>query len=124
MAHVLVVDDDRAIRGLLRSVFQRDGYAVEEADDGMEALEKLRERAYDAVLLDLMMPRMNGWEVLNRLAADDPSRLSCVIVISAALPKKRLSAAQEAAVYAVIQKPFDLQALRAVVRRCVEGDAD
>ena len=120
-AHILVVDDDNAIRGLLRSVLRRDGYAVEEASDGVEALEKLRERPYDAVLLDLMMPRMNGWEVLEQLSADDPSRLSCVIVISAALPKKGLSPEHETAVFSVIPKPFDLEALRTVVRHCVEG---
>jgi CheY-like chemotaxis protein len=123
MADVLVVDDDQAIRGLLRSVLRRDGHAVEEAVDGVEALEKLRDHAYAAVLLDLMMPRMNGWEVLNQIEAEDPRRLECVIVISAALPKKGLPPGHESAVFAVIPKPFDLEALRDVVRRCVEGEA-
>jgi CheY-like chemotaxis protein len=122
MADVLVVDDDQAIRGLLRSVLRRDGHAVDEAVDGVEALEKLQGRAYGAVLLDLMMPRMNGWEVLDRLREDEPSRLGCVIVISAALPKKSLPAEQEAAVYAMVAKPFDLADLRALVERCLAGE--
>ena len=122
MADVLVVDDDQSIRGLLRSVLRRDGYSVEEAADGVEALEKLRDRRYSAVLLDLMMPRMNGWEVLDQIAAEDATRLSCVIVVSAALPKKGLQEEHESSVFAVIPKPFDLEALREVVRRCVEGE--
>ena len=120
MANVLVVDDDGAIRGLLRSVLRRDGYMVEEAADGVEALEKMRDRAFGAILLDLMMPRMNGWEVLDQLAREDRGRFGCIIVLSAALPKKGLQHGQQRSVYAMIPKPFNVDDLRAAVRGCVE----
>jgi CheY-like chemotaxis protein len=121
MTEVLVVEDDEAIRGLLRSVLRRDGYAVAEAADGVEGLEKMREHAYDVVLLDLMMPRMNGWEVLDELARDAAEQLACVIVISAALPKKPLHPEHESAVYAVLPKPFELDEVRRTIRQCVEA---
>lgn len=121
MAEVLVVEDDEAIRGLLRSVLRRDGYAVAEARDGVEALEKMREHTFAVVLLDLMMPRMNGWEVLDVLARDAAAQLACVIVISAALPKKPLPPEHQSAVFGMLPKPFDLEQVRTLVRQCVDG---
>jgi CheY-like chemotaxis protein len=121
MADVLVVDDDAAIRRLITSVLQRGGHSVELAEDGVQALEKLHARVYAAVILDLMMPRVTGWDVLDRLAKDDPSRLRCFIVLSAAIPRKGLTPEREAQVYAVLSKPFDVEILTDTIRACVDG---
>jgi DNA-binding response OmpR family regulator len=66
-ATVLVVDDDREIRSALADILRDEGYVVREACDGMEALESIAVAKPDLLLLDLMMPVMNGWEVLQSL---------------------------------------------------------
>ncbi|TYP74020.1 response regulator transcription factor [Paenibacillus methanolicus] len=67
MAQILVVDDDPHIRELVRVIMQREGYAVAEAADGMEALERMKASAADLVILDIMMPRMDGWALCKEL---------------------------------------------------------
>ncbi|MFB9329931.1 response regulator transcription factor [Paenibacillus aurantiacus] len=67
MAHILVVDDDPHIRELVRVILQRDGNTVVEAADGMEALERMEVSAADLVILDIMMPRMDGWALCKEL---------------------------------------------------------
>ena len=104
---VLVVDDDAAIRRLLMATLSRSGYVVCEAKNGREALDEMRAGRSDLVVLDLMMPEMNGWEVLAVRAADETLRRIPVIVISA----NRGPAIAEAVangICALLPKPFDL----------------
>lgn len=110
---VLVVDDDATIREALAIVLAEEGYEVRVAEDGRAALEVLRDWRPDVILLDLMMPVMDGWtfhQEQRRLenAADVP-----VIVLSGARDA-RASAEQVGAV-AAIAKPFDLDVLLARV---------
>ena len=77
------MDDIEANRVLLSSRLERQGYVVATAENGREALEKLRTVPFDLVLLDIMMPVMDGYEVLQRLKADDVLRHIPVIMISA-----------------------------------------
>lgn len=67
MAQILVVDDDPHIREMVRVIMQREGYAVAEAADGVEALERMEASAADLVILDVMMPRMDGWALCKEL---------------------------------------------------------
>jgi DNA-binding response OmpR family regulator len=67
MNMILVVDDDSHVRELVRIFLQREGFAVVEAIDGVEALEQLATRKADLVILDLMMPQMDGWELCRQL---------------------------------------------------------
>src|SRR5438067_1075788 len=67
MARVLVAEDDDLIRNLLRAVIERKGCDVVLAGDGAEALALLRQRTFDLLILDLMMPVMNGYEVITQL---------------------------------------------------------
>lgn len=104
---VLVVDDDAAIRRLIMASLSRSGYVVCEAKNGREALEEMRAGRSDLVVLDLMMPEMNGWEVLAVRATDEALRRIPVIVISA----NRGPAIAEAVangICALLPKPFDL----------------
>ena len=70
MGYILVVDDDPHIRELVRVILQKEGYMAEEAVDGQAALEKMTESAADMVVLDIMMPNMDGWELCKRLRED------------------------------------------------------
>ena len=79
---ILVVDDDSTNRILLAANLEEQGYTVEQAEDGLQALERLRTRSFDVVLLDLLMPKMDGFQVLERLKESPSHRELPVIVIS------------------------------------------
>ena len=80
---LLVVDDIEANRDMLSRRLERQGYVVATAENGRQALEMLRAETFDLVLLDVMMPEMDGYEVLHRLKADEALRNIPVIMISA-----------------------------------------
>ena len=80
---ILIVDDDDAIRALLRTILQRRGLAADSARDGNEALECLARSRYAVMLLDLMMPRESGWDVLGEIARWPLNRRPIIIVLTA-----------------------------------------
>ena len=106
---VLVADDDPAIRALVSRVFVRRGYEVSSAFDGADAIERLDEGSFDLLVLDLMMPRVDGVGVINHLATRDAPK-PAIVVMTAAVPDilRRLPRDQ---VVRVISKPFDLDQL-------------
>jgi two-component system response regulator PilR (NtrC family) len=113
-----VVEDDPAIRRLVGMVLQRQGYRIEAAADGLEAVIKLGVTDYDVIVLDLMMPNLDGFSFLNTLAENDPDRLRKVIVTSAASPaviRERMRGAP----YTLLPKPFDIHELLETVRSCI-----
>jgi DNA-binding NtrC family response regulator len=114
---VLVVEDDAAIRRLVKMVLEREGYRVEVASDGLEAVLKLGVMEYAAIILDLMMPNLDGFVLLETLAINDPIRLRRIIVTSAASPaviRERMKGKP----FDVLPKPFDLDDLTRIVRTC------
>lgn len=112
---VLIVDDDDAIRTMVERVLRREKFAVDSARDGWEAIEKLARNDYGAILLDLMMPRIDGLGVLHFLEENRPEMSEAVIVMSANLPGA-VDAAREGRVSRVLEKPFDLHDLIDYVR--------
>ena len=86
MGKILVVDDDDSIRLMVERVLRRANYEVDAARDGLEAIEKLSRNDYSAILLDLMMPRIDGFGVLDYLEEHRPELEPAVIVMSANLP--------------------------------------
>lgn len=115
---VLIVEDDPAIRRLVKMVLQREGYHVDVASDGVEAVLKLGVAEYDVIILDLMMPNLDGFTFMETLAENDPSRLRKIIVTSAASPgviRERMQGSP----FAVLPKPFDIAQLTAFVRSCI-----
>ncbi len=111
MAPVLVVDDETDIRDAVSEVLSEEGYEVASASDGIEALKKARALRPSVVLLDLMMPRMNGWEFCAARRRDPELAAIPVIVLSALGRVSGLDCA------GYIQKPFDLEQLVTAVRR-------
>ncbi len=111
MVLVLVVDDEVDIRQALAEVLSSEGYDVVAAGDGQEALDKARALHPRLVLLDLMMPRMNGWEFRRAQKVDPDVARIPVVVISAFSPQGDLDAE------GYIEKPFDVDQLVSAVRR-------
>lgn len=117
---ILIVEDDPAIRRLVMMVLQRLGYRTDAAADGLEAVLKLGVCDYDVIVLDLMMPNLDGFTFLSTFAENEPERLRKVIVTSAASPaviRERMKGAP----FAVLPKPFDIGELAERVRSCIEA---
>lgn len=117
---VLVVDDDEANRDVLGRRLQRLGYGVIDARDGVEALERMAAGGIDVVLLDVMMPRLDGFAVLERHRADPAIRDIPVIMISALDDMASLVRCIEAGAEDYLTKPFDPVLLKARLGACME----
>ena len=114
MAEVLVVDDDPDILATVSQILEIEGYLVLSARNGQEALGVLDGQHPDVIILDLMMPIMDGWELRRRLA-EHPAATTPVIVVSADRDISRKAASIQADGY--IAKPFDLDDLIEAVSR-------
>ena len=114
---VLLADDNEATCTLITALLHRD-FAVDVANEGHEAIEKLKSRQYAAILLDLLMPLVDGYAVLDFLQKEKPELLSRVFVVTAALSPREMDRLQNYPVRAVIRKPFEVDALQAAVREC------
>jgi DNA-binding response OmpR family regulator len=106
---VLLADDDPAIRPLIVVLCKRLGFICDEAYDGEIALEKIRSAEYVVFLLDLMMPKLNGYQVIEALR--ELPRRPAVIVLTAQGSNQTEAVADGNVVHAVIQKPFDINEL-------------
>lgn len=114
----LVVDDDDPIRAMLAKVVERQNIAVDTARDGLEAIQKLDANEYKLILLDLMMPRVDGYGVLKHINANYPERLQCTIIASA-VPETEIRKRFDLPVFRIHSKPFDLATLIDDIRKCV-----
>jgi CheY-like chemotaxis protein len=119
---VLLADDNEATCTLITALLQAD-FVVDVASDGDEAIEKLKSRQYAAILLDLLMPLVDGYAVLAFLKEHHPGLLRRVLVVTASLSSRHLQRVEEYDVYGVISKPFEVEALQAAVRE-IAGDDD
>ncbi len=113
LGSILVVDDELLNRILIRTNLEEQGYQVEEAADGQEALEKVRARHFDVILLDLLMPVMDGFEVLRQIKSDPALHHIPVIVISAMDEMDSVTRCIEMGAADHLPKPFDPLMLRA-----------
>ena len=115
MKTVLVVDDEPVLRILVREILQDEGYAVIDAADGRSMLEVLEGVHPDLVLMDVMMPGVDGWEAYQilRSGADLPDLP--VVMMSAAVPPSKL----DPSITAFLRKPFDLAELLELVARLI-----
>ena len=120
---ILVIDDDLAIRVLLQAVLKRMKFTVELAEDGQVGLDKLKHDGYDLILLDLMMPRVNGYEFIEQIGRDYPEERPHIIVFTAA-GKRGVEKIPPDAVCNSILKPFDLEKFIEMIGECLEGPHD
>jgi two-component system cell cycle response regulator len=113
---VLVVDDDGVNRLLLSRALERDGHQVRTAANGLEALEALRDGLFDCVLLDVLMPEIDGYQVLERMRSDPKLRRTPVIMISALEDVESVVRCIEMGAEDYLPKPFDPVLLRARIK--------
>lgn len=114
---ILVVDDDGRNRKLLETLLSLDGYAVQSVADGAAALAAVAASPPDAILIDLMMPGMDGFEVVRRLKADPGSAHIPVVMVTAIDDEASRSRLAAAGVAEVIVKPVDRWHLKSCLER-------
>ncbi|MEK6479649.1 sigma-54 dependent transcriptional regulator [Catalinimonas sp. 4WD22] len=118
MAKILIIDDEKAIRGSLKEILEYEKYSVDEAEDGEEGLKKLNREQYDIVLLDIKMPNMDGIEVLQK--AIDAGSSAQFIMISAHGSIETAVEATKIGAYDFIEKPPDLNRLLVTIKNALD----
>lgn len=114
---VLVVDDSEVLRKIVGFNLTKEGFTVEEAKDGVEALEKMKSQKPDLVILDIMMPNLNGFEVLKRMRSDPEMSNVPVIILTAKGGESDAKTALQYGANGFLTKPFSPLKLIEEVRR-------
>ena len=122
-ARILVADDDQSIRQLLCTIVSRERFVVDCVADGIQAIQKLKENRYAVILLDLMMPRASGFEVIDYLKQHPPATKPIVLVITA-YSDPRVKEVDASVVAGVLRKPFEVADLGSLIRLCIKGYFD
>lgn len=125
MSRILIVDDEAPIRALMRATLTMAGHEVKEAAGGEEALEKIKKEEFDLVVLDIMMPVTDGYEVLERIKAI-PSRAMLPVIVVTAKTYESEGIMREMTAGAIdhLAKPFDPEDLEIAVVRALTATDD
>ncbi|HYC91562.1 MAG TPA: response regulator [Thermoanaerobaculia bacterium] len=115
---ILVIDDDPGVRGLLTILFEREGWAVTTAADGEVALEQIARVRPDVVVLDLMLPKRTGLEVIRQIAEQDDGTAEKVLVLTAISEAQLRRLPVDLHVRKLMRKPFDNAELLQSVKAC------
>jgi DNA-binding response OmpR family regulator len=118
---ILIVDDDPSIRGLLRVIAQRAGVLADEARDGAHCLELLHTRVYDLIVLDLAMPRLNGFDVVEHLRRQ---RTRPAVIALTALGSSAFVDLDPEVVHCILRKPFEVDLLTSLIVTTAAGIHD
>jgi DNA-binding response OmpR family regulator len=118
---VLIVEDDWAIRELVDNVLRRAGFQTKTAPNGTEAIAALRDQQFSAIVLDLMMPGITGYDLIMHMRANHVA--VPVVVLTAAVKSLQEALLDPAIVKSVVTKPFELPALEAAVRQACASRA-
>lgn len=121
-SRVLVVDDEPAIRALVAKIVERAGHLVDTARDGAEAIEKLDQTEYAVIVLDLMMPNVDGFGLIDHLKTR-PGVKPAVIVVSAG-DSGALRRLDGAMVHSILRKPFDIDVLGDLITAAVKASEE
>jgi DNA-binding response OmpR family regulator len=115
VTRVLVIDDEAAIRLLCRVNLEAEGMQVDEAADGRAGLDKARQSRPDVILLDVMMPGLDGWQVAEELVGDDRTREIPIVFLTARADFRDRERGLEAGGIAYLTKPFNPVELARVI---------
>lgn len=121
MARILIVDDEPEIVMLAKIMLKREGHEIDEARDGNECLKKLKKEKYDLILLDVMMPGDDGWEVCEKIKADEKTKGMPVVLFTVRTSDDSIERGKEAGAAAQINKPFGIEELMGTVEKVLKG---
>jgi DNA-binding NtrC family response regulator len=117
---ILVVDDEEALRTVLSSELENEGYTIASAGDGDDAINILHDRTFDLVLLDIKMPRVDGFEVLRFIKERFPS--TKVIMLTGFADLKNAIESKKLGAEDFVSKPYDLVDLLTTIERVLSGE--
>jgi len=117
---VLVVDDDIDVRNILTSVLERRGLSVHSAGDGREALDLLAENAYAVIVLDLLLPRVDGFDVLRQLQKGELMQPPPVVLVLTGAPNEVVERLDPQRIHGLVRKPFDPEDLASLIVACAD----
>lgn len=123
MAKILVIDDDEDLRLILRRILEAHGHEVILGEDGLRGLAIAQRQRPDAIVLDVMMPVMDGFEVLDRLLRDDRTRHVPVVMLTALTVTDARERCEEAGAASFVEKPYDPTDLLTTIERVVAAGA-
>ena len=115
---VLVVDDDSDVRDLLTTIFRQRSLVVDTAADGREALELMREHRYTVIILDILMPVLNGFGVLEGMSSIEGQ--SPVVLVLTGADRRTIERLDAQRIHGIVRKPFDPEELASLVAACAE----
>jgi CheY-like chemotaxis protein len=122
MARILIVDDEPDIVMIAKRTLEGLGHETGEARNGNEALKKLKKERFDLILLDVMMPDDNGWEVCRKIKADEKINDIPVVMFTVRTDADDRKTGKEVGAIAQIDKPFGREELIGTVERVLEGN--
>jgi CheY-like chemotaxis protein len=120
LPRILIADDDQSIRQLVCTIIKRERFVVDCAADGAEAIDLLKQHQYSVILLDLMMPRVDGFGVVEYLR-ENPPAIKPIVLIVTAYADQKFKEVDPQIVAGVLRKPFEIAELGSLVRLCVSG---
>ncbi|MFH0799823.1 MAG: response regulator [Pseudomonadota bacterium] len=120
---ILVIEDEEDTRLFLKDRLEMNGYEVDQARNGQEGLERVRESRPDLILLDVMLPKMNGYQVCRQLKQDEATRTLPIIILTAKAEESDQFWGKEIGCDDFVTKPFDLDELILKVARLLSGTA-
>ena len=123
MARILVVDDEPSIRMLIRTILQSEGHTITTASNGREALEMVIENVPELIVLDLMMPEMDGWHLLEELHIRGLRRHTRVVIVSGHYDPQGVTDERREHAQHVLPKPFDPASLVELVNDALDREA-
>ena len=118
---ILVVDDEPLVAAIMADILGLEGYEVETAKNGREALEKIAARSYDLILSDLQMPELDGVGLYHELERQQPSLLPRLAFVSGSTEVPEYASFCEQTAVTLLGKPFGVADLHRLVRRLLEG---
>jgi DNA-binding response OmpR family regulator len=113
---VLLIDDDTKILLLEKTILNQSGISAETATNGMEALEKLKQTSFDAIVLDIMMPHMDGYETAKEIKKLENHKATPIVMVTAAPEREAMKQSFASGVLIFMNKPFTAQKFLSVIQ--------
>ena len=126
-AHILVAEDDIVVQMVVKKILEQAGYTMDLVVDGVEVITAMEAGHYDLVLMDCLMPRMNGFEATREIRNANPERFNPetpVIAMTGLTEKEDQRRCLDAGMQKIVSKPFDSQSLIPVIQECLTGPED
>ena len=113
---ILVIDDDPRMLAMEKTILLQGGFAVETASDGVEGLEKLQTGPYDGIVLDVMMPRMDGYETAKKIKKLEEHKTTPIVMVTASVGRSAMAQGFSSGAVVFMNKPFTAKKFLTVVQ--------